>query len=394
MEQENNNGAEKKGKINLNIKKDLKKTLIIASIIGIIATIFLTFIILTSALIELGFIDIDDIVGSGGAPSLGYSDINSNSSYWWPIGSSETQTIDGIEYASGDPTATEITCAYGDSCYVGHTGSDIGNAGYGSNYHNVIAVQDGTVTTARDGIAEGRNKNAGYGNYIIIQHSNGNSTVYGHLYINSLKVKVGDTVRQGQVIAKMGNSGNSSGAHLHFEVRSNGSQTNPLNFVSSSNPRPIKQTGNYINGDSNKQSICLTLKANGISNNGVIALMTNINKESGFDYTAYNPDDNGGPSYGLCQWHDGASSKRYTNLRTTFPDTYQTIEGQIDFLIYELDNNFGNLLNNLETGSKSAKDLTYDFCYNFEVPADTRNTCTKRSNEAVNLESYVRNGCQ
>ena len=44
--------------------------------------------------------------------------------------------------------------------------------------------------------------------------------------------------------------------------------------------------------------------------------------------------------------------------------------------------------------SEILEDLTYDFCYNFEVPADTKNTCSKRANNSVNFEDYVRNGCQ
>lgn len=57
----------------------------------------------------------------------------------------------------------------------------------------------------------------GYGNYVIVSHSNGYATLYAHL--SSISVSLGQTVSKGQVIGKMGNTGNSYGAHLHFELR-------------------------------------------------------------------------------------------------------------------------------------------------------------------------------
>lgn len=68
-----------------------------------------------------------------------------------------------------------------------------------------------------------------YGNYVVIDHGGGKSTLYAHA--NSLNVKQGDTVKQGDVIAYVGNTGNSFGCHVHFEVRINGKHTNPLGYV-------------------------------------------------------------------------------------------------------------------------------------------------------------------
>jgi murein DD-endopeptidase MepM/ murein hydrolase activator NlpD len=66
----------------------------------------------------------------------------------------------------------------------------------------------------------------GYGNYIVIDHGNGYQTLYGHL--SKIFVRVGDTVGKGAVIGNMGSTGRSTGPHLHFEIRKNGVQINPL----------------------------------------------------------------------------------------------------------------------------------------------------------------------
>lgn len=98
-----------------------------------------------------------------------------------------------------------------------HTGIDIG-AGYGLD---IVAGGDGTVTLATT--------NGGYGKCIIINHGSGLSTLYGHC--STLLVSQGDKVKKGQIIAKVGSTGVSTGPHLHFEVRVNGSTTDPLQYV-------------------------------------------------------------------------------------------------------------------------------------------------------------------
>jgi murein DD-endopeptidase MepM/ murein hydrolase activator NlpD len=76
----------------------------------------------------------------------------------------------------------------------------------------VVAAASGVVI---DGDGSG-NWNGGYGNFIFVQHANGSKTKYAHL--RSLQVSVGDEVSRGQEIGKMGNTGRSTGCHLHFEV--------------------------------------------------------------------------------------------------------------------------------------------------------------------------------
>lgn len=91
----------------------------------------------------------------------------------------------------------------------GHNGVDLGGA-MGST---IRAAAAGQVIVAK---ADG-GWNGGYGNYVVIKHANGTQTLYAHL--SSLSVGVGDAVAQGETIGGMGNSGKSTGIHLHFEVR-------------------------------------------------------------------------------------------------------------------------------------------------------------------------------
>ena len=113
-----------------------------------------------------------------------------------------------------------------------HIGIDIAT-GWGQgwpaiNRQPIVASNSGRVIKAMYG-------NTGYGNYVIIDHGGSNFTLYGHCA--SLSVKVGDYVNQGQKIATVGSTGNSTGPHLHFEIRLNGSPVNPLPLVKGSQPR-------------------------------------------------------------------------------------------------------------------------------------------------------------
>jgi len=92
----------------------------------------------------------------------------------------------------------------------GNNGIDL--ASFGGANIPILAAADGTVIISRSG-----GWNGGYGNYIVIKHSNGMQTLYGHLSENS--VSAGDRVSQGQQIGRMGSTGDSTGVHLHFEVR-------------------------------------------------------------------------------------------------------------------------------------------------------------------------------
>ena len=361
-------------------------------------------VVLITPLMSLGIINIADGTGSG--DSLSYSDIISSSSYWWPIGSDSTETINGKLFATGEPTSTSITSSFGEreDPFTGeiknHGATDIASTGQKLGTVNIIAAQSGTViypTSSDVTNCPSRSTldscGGGYGNYVIIEHSDGTRTLYAHLYENSITVTAGEEVIKGQVIGKMGSSGRSTGTHLHFEVRVNGEKVDGLNYVSMENPRPVSKTSTTVEGDSNKQTVCLTLSNSEYSQNGVIALMTNINSESDhkFDPNVLGDYENGTPtSYGLCQWHNG----RWDNLKNTFPDTYDTIGGQLDFLTYELKNGYPDLYNDLVNGRKSAYDLTKEFCKKFERPNNAEATCTGRAENSKNFSDYVKNGCK
>lgn len=119
------------------------------------------------------------------------------------------------------PYSGRINSYYGGRTIFGsysyHSGIDIAGT-YGAN---VVAADGGTVTFA--------GWKGSYGNLVIITHDNGTQTYYGHN--SSLIASAGDKVYRGQAIAKIGSTGRSTGNHLHFEMRVNGSSVNPLSYL-------------------------------------------------------------------------------------------------------------------------------------------------------------------
>ena len=111
------------------------------------------------------------------------------------------------------PTVGVITQRY--SWY--HPAVDIANASNPA----VVAAATGSVVIA------GWNA-GGYGNYVVLDHGNGFQTLYGHMLNNSIVVKAGDKVTQGQKLGTMGSTGRSTGTHLHFEIKTGNGKVNPL----------------------------------------------------------------------------------------------------------------------------------------------------------------------
>lgn len=131
--------------------------------------------------------------------------------------------------------------------YAGHTGIDVNINVIGKK---VVAVKAGTVEISKaiSGSIKNYDSNgnyvgsySSYGEYVVINHHDGTMTLYGHMKPGTRTVKVGDTVKQGQVIGVVGNTGNClprptpsnplRGTHLHFEVRVKGRPVNPLPYL-------------------------------------------------------------------------------------------------------------------------------------------------------------------
>lgn len=127
----------------------------------------------------------------------------SNGYYIWPTSTHRITSPYGYRYIFGS--------------YSFHLGIDLG-ASYGSN---IMASDGGKVTYA--------GWKGSYGNLVIVTHDNGSQTYYAHC--SKLLVSYGDKVYQGQTIAKVGSTGNSTGPHLHFEIRINGKTVDPQNYL-------------------------------------------------------------------------------------------------------------------------------------------------------------------
>ena len=118
--------------------------------------------------------------------------------------------------------SSEFGYRFGGSDY--HTGMDISTGSNSSNIYgkSIVASNAGKVVYVKHGTT-------GYGKYLIIDHGGGYTTLYAHT--SSILVSVGDVVSRGQVIAKVGSTGWSTGPHLHFEIRINGVAKNPRNYL-------------------------------------------------------------------------------------------------------------------------------------------------------------------
>ena len=277
----------------------------------------------------------------------------------------------------------------------------------------LYAWKSGIVVRTNNSCGEGyygSNCGGGYGNFVVIDHGEINGerqyTIYAHM--SNTYVLVGDEVSAGQQIGTSGNSGSSTGPHLHFEIRTGGTE---WSNSTKQDPYPtlaeivggqdlpdvctegtvldVQSTlinGNQTNSE-NKQQLCKLLVSK-FSQNGAIALMANAAHESGYN-TSSNGDS--GTSYGLFQWHN----ERKQSLMSSYPNSYNTVQSQYNYLLTEL-NGYSSLYNDLISGNKSSKELTYDFCYNFERPVNKEMSCKNRmsSTEYSDAESYVKNGCQ
>ena len=126
--------------------------------------------------------------------------------YIWPVSSRRITSTFGGRASPGGIGSTN------------HKGVDIGGVGYTTEIH---AAKAGTVIVSQ--------YSRSYGNYVVVSHGSGNTTLYAHM--SSRKVSVGQYVNQGDVLGITGSTGNSTGPHLHFEITENGSRVNPLKYL-------------------------------------------------------------------------------------------------------------------------------------------------------------------
>ena len=126
--------------------------------------------------------------------------------YIWPVNSRRITSTFGGRASPGGIGSTN------------HKGLDIGGVGYNSQ---VFAAKAGTVIVSQ--------YSRGYGNYVVVSHGSGNTTLYAHM--SSRKVSVGQYVKQGAVLGITGSTGNSTGPHLHFEITENGVRINPQKYL-------------------------------------------------------------------------------------------------------------------------------------------------------------------
>ncbi len=141
-----------------------------------------------------------------------------------------------------------------------HKGLDIGVP----EGTEIVATIPGTVTRA--GTVDG------FGYAVYIDHGNDMVSKYGHIRADGIKVKVGDKISQGQVIALSGNTGISTGPHLHFQLEMSGNPVDPLDYVSQDNPAPTS---------------CRTVSGNSLSNGFVKLALAQINDPEGVNGKKY-----------------------------------------------------------------------------------------------------------
>jgi len=383
-----------------------------------------------------------------------YYNLTENDGFWWPIGSMETTTENGKLFASNLPALGKNNIsrmgatgeAYGikKNPHGGNLGLDV-EAGGKSNYYNVISIGDGVVKDLGDGVPEGpSDANGGRGNYVEVDYGNGIYVRYLHLYAYSIKVSVGEQIKKGQVIGKIGHNGDSTGAHLHMDIRLNGEYVDPTEYVDPDNPRPVKKhsmvapNSSPSTPDETKKAICQTLLASGYSNNAVAGMLVNIQAEGSFKltnlencyeeggcctrkngskygycvtpelegfgsdslYTAgidsgnYTKENftNDSAGYGLVQWTYWSRKEKLYNYFKSQNKSIATLDVQLGYLLEEVKGYA--VTYKYITGNYSAYDIANNFCLDFEKPSGFETACPARAQaHSATMLTYVENGC-
>lgn len=194
--------------------------------------------------------------------------------------------------------------------------------GYNTCLAWITAHSDGKVVALRNDCT-GFEYNS-YGNYVLLQHSNGTYTVYAHLYYGTVQVYVGQTVKKGQRLGYMDNSGTSDGGHLHWEVRlSNGYQCDPEAFLN--RELPNKWVTAIYGGWYYVENGAINYNYNGVAQNEN-GWWKITNGKVDFGFTGLAQNDNG-------WWYlkDGKVDFSYNGLVQNNMGWWAVVNGKVDF---------------------------------------------------------------
>ncbi len=240
---------------------------------------------------------------------------------------------------------------------------------YALGYHSGvdIVLSNPAILSFTDGTVSKKGYSNSWGNYCVIQSNDGYYCWYAHMK-SPCSLAIGQRVVAGQTrIGTMGSTGNSTGPHLHFEVRT--SRDNQR-----SNIDPVAYLKNYggstagMNTTEGKIYNYLT-GTMGLNTAAACGILANIEKESDFGVTK---KEVGGGGYGLVQW-TGVRLTRLKSWCAANNKSYNSLEGQLAFLSYELNGDYNSTLQRLKSVANTpegAYQAGYYFCYYFERPAN------------------------
>ena len=247
-----------------------------------------------------------------------------------------------------------------------HTAIDIAD----SEGTPLLAVFDGVITYTE-------HSDSGYGNYVELTDKEGNMARYAHA--SSISSRIGQEVKKGDEIAKMGTTGNSTGSHLHFELYlADGTRVNPYFYLYSeedfnSYTRPSVSSFNSFNwqGGDVQETVWGYLVTHGYTPEAAAGIMGNIEAESGFNTSAVESSvTNPGEGIGLIQWSFGRKAQLISFAQSQGKH-WSDIGVQIAFLDYEMNGAEGTVFPGGVNGFKrltSVEEATSQFCWLFERP--------------------------
>ena len=260
--------------------------------------------------------------------------------YTWPLKTSIniSREFTGSNYKT-QHTGCDFSCSLGNDVYAIADGTVVIATDYGctgSHYGGTPACSKGSSCPAAKASSDGKGS---YANRICIDHGNGVYSFYAHLSTGTFKVKSGDRVRQGQLIAKTGTSGKSTGPHLHFEIRVGGNSTNyaknPRNYLTKVNPVPNTVTTTpsiWKNSDSYTVGNSATLTWNSVDNatgywfsvwyKGEQIVTTQVSGSS--EYTLNNLGEGEYTAY-ITAYNDSSSKQDSVTFRVNYVSGEQTI---------------------------------------------------------------------